>query len=192
MEKEFSFPVPAKGSHAPQGFRFRESGAAGAGFDTVDSQAVAEHTLTLAPGMAYLPFHELILTSDIITLHRPLTPMNRHLIGGREAAIEAGIFFEDLSGQVILDDLFARLSTFPNVIITGYQGFFTQDALMDITQTTMDNLSEFERSGKCVNAVSLGAIRRWSTSSSTTPRRPACPPSRRSRCRPLHTPCRQG
>jgi D-lactate dehydrogenase len=57
---------------------------------------------------------------------------------------EEGLFFEDFSGQVIADDVFARLLTFPNVIITGHQGFFTAEALRNIAETTMANVSAFE------------------------------------------------
>lgn len=57
---------------------------------------------------------------------------------------EADLFFEDLSGTVIRDDVFARLLTFPNVLITGHQGFFTAEALKRIAATTLANLSAFE------------------------------------------------
>ena len=53
---------------------------------------------------------------------------------------EEGIFFEDLSGQVLHDDELARLLTFPNVIITAHQGFLTREALADIARTTVANL----------------------------------------------------
>jgi D-lactate dehydrogenase len=53
---------------------------------------------------------------------------------------EEGIFFEDLSGQVLHDDELARLLTFPNVIITAHQGFLTREALADIARTTAANL----------------------------------------------------
>lgn len=58
---------------------------------------------------------------------------------------EDGMFFEDLSGQVIHDDVFARLMTFPNVIITGHQAFFTDTAMQNIAQTTLNNISDFSR-----------------------------------------------
>ncbi|MCC5952018.1 MAG: 2-hydroxyacid dehydrogenase [Acidimicrobiia bacterium] len=58
---------------------------------------------------------------------------------------EADLFFEDLSDQVVRDDVFARLLTFHNVLITGHQGFFTTEALTDIADTTIRNLSAFER-----------------------------------------------
>jgi D-lactate dehydrogenase len=58
---------------------------------------------------------------------------------------EEGLFFEDFSGQVITDDVFARLLTFPNVLITGHQGFFTAEALHNIADTTLANVTAFER-----------------------------------------------
>lgn len=57
---------------------------------------------------------------------------------------EADLFFEDLSGEVIRDDVFARLLTFPNVLITGHQGFFTAEALERIATTTLDNITAFQ------------------------------------------------
>ena len=56
---------------------------------------------------------------------------------------ESELFFEDLSSQVLHDDVFARLLTFPNVIITGHQGFFTAEALSNIADTTIENLTAF-------------------------------------------------
>jgi D-lactate dehydrogenase len=53
---------------------------------------------------------------------------------------EEGIFFEDLSGQVLQDDELARLLTFPNVLITSHQAFLTREALSNIAQTTVANL----------------------------------------------------
>ncbi|MCA9792585.1 MAG: 2-hydroxyacid dehydrogenase [Candidatus Eremiobacteraeota bacterium] len=54
---------------------------------------------------------------------------------------ENELFFEDFSSQVIQDDVFARLLTFPNVVVTGHQAFFTQEALANIASTTLANLS---------------------------------------------------
>lgn len=71
---------------------------------------------------------------------------------------EEGIFFRDLSDQVIQDDQLARLMTFPNVIITGHQAFFTEEALTNIAATTLANVSEFERTGACANAVSAARV----------------------------------
>jgi D-lactate dehydrogenase len=72
---------------------------------------------------------------------------------------EGDLFFEDLSNQIIQDDVFARLLTFPNVVITGHQGFFTREALSNIAQTTLENVSEFERNGRCQNAVTLAGTK---------------------------------
>jgi D-lactate dehydrogenase len=72
---------------------------------------------------------------------------------------EADLFFEDLSGQVIQDDVFARLLTFPNVLITGHQAFFTRNALHNIADTTLANISAFEKTGACVNEVNLDQVR---------------------------------
>jgi D-lactate dehydrogenase len=58
---------------------------------------------------------------------------------------EADLFFEDLSDRLIQDDVFSRLLTFPNVIITGHQAFFTREALEQIARTTLGNISAFEQ-----------------------------------------------
>lgn len=57
---------------------------------------------------------------------------------------EDNLFFRDRSDQIITDDVFARLMTFPNVLITGHQAFFTHEALAQIAETTIRNLSDFE------------------------------------------------
>lgn len=56
---------------------------------------------------------------------------------------EADLFFENLSEMVIDDDVFKRLLTFPNVLITGHQAFFTEEAMQQISQVTSDNLVAF-------------------------------------------------
>lgn len=60
---------------------------------------------------------------------------------------ETELFFEDLSDQMLCDDDFSRLSTFPNVLITGHQAFFTEEAMRNIAATTIANLSAVERDG---------------------------------------------
>lgn len=70
---------------------------------------------------------------------------------------EGDLFFEDLSSRIISDDVFTRLLTFPNVLITGHQAFFTGEALQNIAATTVANLGEWEKTGKCANAVSQTA-----------------------------------
>jgi D-lactate dehydrogenase len=66
---------------------------------------------------------------------------------------EADLFFEDLSNRVLQDDVLARLLTFPNVIITGHQAFFTTDALTAIAETTLANISTWERDEVSPNIV---------------------------------------
>jgi D-lactate dehydrogenase len=68
---------------------------------------------------------------------------------------EEGLFFENLSDQVIKDDVFARLLTFPNVLITGHQAFFTADALTAIAETTIGNITAFEKTGAALHPVSV-------------------------------------
>ena len=141
----------------------------------------------------YVDFETLLVGSDIVSLHCPLSPATRHLINAdtiakmkhgvmlintsRGAVVETqalidalkkgsigylgldvyeeegDLFFEDLSGQVLQDDVFARLLTFPNVLITGHQAFFTREAMRAIAETTIANLTAFERTGNPVHAV---------------------------------------
>ncbi len=67
---------------------------------------------------------------------------------------EENIFFKDMSDQILQDDILARLLTFPNVLITSHQAFLTREALGNIAQTTLQNISDFERSLPLKNEVS--------------------------------------
>lgn len=69
---------------------------------------------------------------------------------------EADLFFEDRSAQIMTDDTFARLLTFPNVVITGHQGFFTREAMVNIAQTTLANLTSWQQGTGDVFRVSTG------------------------------------
>ena len=66
---------------------------------------------------------------------------------------EEQIFFEDRSSLIISDDVFSRLLTFPNVIITGHQAFFTREALENIAATTIQNITTFEAGQPISNQV---------------------------------------
>jgi D-lactate dehydrogenase len=66
---------------------------------------------------------------------------------------EEQLFFQDLSSHVIQDDVFARLLTFPNVVVTAHQAFFTREALRAISETTLDNISAFERGRRSGNEL---------------------------------------
>jgi D-lactate dehydrogenase len=71
---------------------------------------------------------------------------------------EGDLFFADLSDEVIQDDVFARLLTFPNVLITGHQAFFTREAIAAIAETTIANLDEYEAKGAPLHPVSLERV----------------------------------
>ncbi len=66
---------------------------------------------------------------------------------------EAELFFEDRSGEVLTDDVFARLLTFPNVLITAHQAFLTNEALAAIAETTFANLDDFQAGRPCANQL---------------------------------------
>ncbi|MBP0021196.1 MAG: 2-hydroxyacid dehydrogenase [Cyanobacteria bacterium SBLK] len=68
---------------------------------------------------------------------------------------EDKLFFEDLSDAVIQDDDFGRLLSFPNVLITGHQAFFTREAMTEIARTTLANLWDFESDRPCANNLDL-------------------------------------
>jgi len=71
---------------------------------------------------------------------------------------EGELFFRDLSSELILDDVFSRLLTFPNVLITGHQAFFTKNAMEEIATVTLDNIGAFERGEKLANGVSAAQL----------------------------------
>ncbi len=68
---------------------------------------------------------------------------------------EEHLFFEDLSDTVIQDDDFQRLQSFPNVLITAHQAFFTHNALENIATTTINNITDFAEGRPCMNQVKL-------------------------------------
>ncbi len=66
---------------------------------------------------------------------------------------EEKLFFNDLSGKVIQDDIIMRLISFPNVLITAHQGFFTSEALTQIAQITLQNISDFKEGKELLNKL---------------------------------------
>lgn len=68
---------------------------------------------------------------------------------------ESGVFFEDLSQQIIQDDVLSRLMTFPNVLVTSHQAFFTQEALETIASTTLANLDAMADDESTDNEVTV-------------------------------------
>lgn len=66
---------------------------------------------------------------------------------------EDGVFYEDNSDRPVADDILARLMSFPNVLITSHQGFFTEEAMRAIAVTTLENLKMFEAGEPLVNQI---------------------------------------
>lgn len=71
---------------------------------------------------------------------------------------ESDLYFQDLSDTFIPDDIFTRLLSFPNVIVTGHQAFFTHEALTEIAQTTLNNLDDFLVGRVNENVLDVGLI----------------------------------
>jgi D-lactate dehydrogenase len=72
---------------------------------------------------------------------------------------EGDLFFRDMSAQVIQDDVFARLLTFPNVLVTGHQAFFTREAIANIAETTLAGVSAFDRGERPPYQVTADLVR---------------------------------
>lgn len=93
---------------------------------------------------------QLINTKDLIA------GLKNHKIGYAGLDVyeeESDYFFEDFSNEIIGDDILARLLTFPNVIITSHQAFFTKEALKSIAETTFLNIKDFFDGQKLINEV---------------------------------------
>lgn len=69
---------------------------------------------------------------------------------------EANLFFRDLSGEIVTDDVFQRLVSFPNVIVTGHQAYLTHEALTTICETTLESISAFAKNQPLQNEVKVG------------------------------------
>lgn len=96
----------------------------------------------------------------VIDTHAVIGALKRHQLGGVAIDVyekEDALFFEDRSDEAILDDQFARLLTFPNVLVTGHQGFFTAEALTNIAATTIANIDSFEQTGAPLHPVTIEA-----------------------------------
>jgi D-lactate dehydrogenase len=71
---------------------------------------------------------------------------------------EASLFYQDLSDQLVRDDVFARLLTLPNVLVTAHQGFFTEQALSNIAATTIANITAFEQGDQLPHQVATNTV----------------------------------
>jgi D-lactate dehydrogenase len=72
--------------------------------------------------------------------------------------VEGDLFFQDLSNQIVTDDVFARLQTFPNVLVTGHQAFLTENALHNIAETTLRNITAYESNSICENTITMEKV----------------------------------
>mgnify|MGYP006285551861 FL=1 len=72
---------------------------------------------------------------------------------------EENIFFKDLSDEIIQDDLIMRLITFPNVLITAHQAFFTENAMTNIAETTVNNIVQFQEGKPMDNEINAEQVR---------------------------------
>lgn len=85
-----------------------------------------------------------------------ITALKSGIIGGLALDVyeeEDKLFFSDHSHEIIPDDVFMRLTTFPNVLLTGHQAFFTKEALEQIAATTLQNLTDLQCEGTCANKL---------------------------------------
>lgn len=92
----------------------------------------------------------LIDTSSVIQA------LNSKQLGGLALDVyeaEGELFYNDHSGEIIEDDVLMRLMTFPNVLICSHQGFFTREALEEISGVTLGNLSDFVSGRSCKNSL---------------------------------------
>ena len=148
------------------------------------------------PSRTDIPYHsleELCETSDILSLHCPLTPQTQHLLNAeRFASMKKGVFlvntsrgalidadallnaiqteqvggaaldvyeeessffYQDLSDEIIRDEVLRSLIAMPNVLVTSHQAFLTREALQQIAQTTLENLQAFFDGTELRNAV---------------------------------------
>ncbi len=92
----------------------------------------------------------LIDTSEVITF---LTNKKVGYLGIDVYEQEENLFFKDLSESIIQDDLILRLNSFPNVLITAHQAYFTKEAMAQITTTTIENMNAFEGEKELKNEV---------------------------------------
>ncbi len=138
------------------------------GVEYVDARTLASECDIISLHVPLMPETKHIIRRETLKLMKPgaiLVNVSRGALIDTTALIEAlksghlggvaldvyeeeeGIFFEDLSGQVLQDDELARLLSFPNVLITSHQAFLTHEALADIARTTVANLAALD-SGK--------------------------------------------
>jgi D-lactate dehydrogenase len=138
--------------------------AAQHGIEYVEARTLARESDLITLHTPLTPETDHIVNKDTLALTKPgvmLINVSRGRLIHTRALIEAlksghiggvaldvyeeeeGIFFQDLSGEVLRDDELARLLTFPNVLVTAHQAFLTHEALSEIARTTVENVLRF-------------------------------------------------
>ena len=101
--------------------------------------------------LEYVSLDELLATSDLISLHCPLTEETKHIINEETIAkMKDGVILVNTSRGVLMTQ---RLLSFPNVVMTSHQGFFTKEALTNIAETTLENAKAFMDGNELKNEV---------------------------------------
>lgn len=150
--------------------------AAKAGVEYTDAKTLARESAVITLHVPLTPETNHIVNRATIELTKPgtiIVNVSRGALIDTKALIEAlkcghlggvaldvyeeeeGVFFEDLSGQILHDDDLARLLTFPNVLITAHQAFLTREALAEIARVTVDNLRAFGQGEPFLQGTSL-------------------------------------
>ncbi len=117
------------------------------------------HHLLDADRFAQLPEGSLVVNTSrggLIDSAAAVDALKSGVLGGLAIDVyeeEADLFFEDRSEQIITDDVFARLLSFPNVLITSHQAFLTREALENIADATLGNANAFERGEASISRV---------------------------------------
>jgi D-lactate dehydrogenase len=146
------------------------------GVEYCDAQTLARESAVISLHTPLTPETRHIIRRETLELMKPgaiLINVSRGALIDTKALIEAlksgrlggvgldvyeeeeGVFFEDLSGQILLDDELARLLTFPNVLITAHQAFLTQEALGEIARVTVGNLMAFNAGASFLAGTTL-------------------------------------
>ena len=117
------------------------------------------HHLINAERLARMPRGAILVNTSrgaVIDTKAVIRALKSGRLGGLAIDVyeeEADLFFADHSADILTDDVFARLLTFPNVLVSAHQAFFTEEALAGIASTTLANLQAFAETGRALHEV---------------------------------------
>ena len=117
------------------------------------------HHLINAERLARMPRGAILVNTSrgaVIDTKAVIRALKSGRLGGLAIDVyeeEADLFFADHSADILTDDVFARLLTFPNVLVSAHQAFFTEEALAGIATTTLANLQAFAETGRALHEV---------------------------------------